>query len=280
MKRNKKLLVSFAALNAMIPAYVAGQATSVVKYDRLYNSMINNIKTGKSNDKAYQLLERTLNQKNKELKDLYFQGDYIVKPEYLEWQIFFSGFYHESEGNDNTSENARYHSKVEYGTSGYYNENGEYIVTGTNKSVTGKPYQPLQTAKEIDLGVSIPMKGITRDPSLLNPIPPVEINVNPGTLNVTPPSAANIPTVNTLVFQPMTPTVESPTLTVKGAGGGNSDGAYFVQGGSSHAVISQWDMITGDINIRATGFQNYSYTMNNATGTISLSGARTSPSSA
>ncbi|MCP1225151.1 autotransporter domain-containing protein [Sebaldella sp. S0638] len=286
MKRNKKLLVSFAALNAMIPAYVAGQTTSVVKYDRLYNSMINNIKTGKSNDKAYQLLERTLNQKNKELEDLYFQGDYIVKPEYLEWQIFFSGFYHESEGNDNTSENARYHSKVEYGTSGYYNENGEYIITGTNKSVTGKPYQPLQTAKEIDLGVSIPMKGITRDPSLLNPVPPVEINVNPGTLNVTPPSAANIPTVNTLVFQPMTPTVESPSLTsvpvitVKGAGGGNSDGAYFVQGGSSHAVISQWDMITGDINIRATGFQNYSYTMNNATGTISLSGARTSPSSA
>ena len=286
MKKNKKLLVSFAALNAMVPAYMsAAQSVQSVKYDRLYNNMVKNIETGKTNDSNYKLIERVLSQRNKELKDLYLQSDYIVKPEYLEWQIFFSGFYHENEENDNTAENARYHSNVEYGTSGYYNENGEYIVTSTNKSVTGKPYQPLQTAKEIDLGVSIPMKGITRDPSLLNPTPPVEINVNPGTLNVTPPTGANIPTVNTLIFQPMTPTVESPTLTsvpvitVKGAGGGNSDGAYFVQGGSSHAVISQWDMLTGDINIRATAFQSYSYTMNNATGTISLSGQRASPGS-
>ena len=72
MKKNKKLLVSFAALNAMIPAYVsAGQATSAVKYDRLYNNMMNNLKTGKSNDSNYRLIERILNQRNKELKDLY-----------------------------------------------------------------------------------------------------------------------------------------------------------------------------------------------------------------
>jgi hypothetical protein len=286
MKKNKKLLASFVALNAMIPAYAAvGQTTSLVKYDRLYENMIKNVKNEKSNENNYKLIERILNQRNKELKDLYLQSNYIVKPEYLEWQIFFSGFYHENEKNDNTAENAQYHSKVEYGTSGYYNENGEYIVTGINKNITGKPYLPEQTTKEIDLGVSIPMKGITRDPLFLAPAPPVEINVNPGTLNVTPPSGMNIPAVNPLVFQPITPEVESPTLTsvpvitVKGAGGGNSDGAFFSQGGTSHAVISQWDMVTGDINIVATAFQNYSYTMNNATGTISLSGGRSAPGS-
>ena len=286
MNKNKKLLVSFAAMNALLPAYVnAGQSASGIKYDRLYNNMVKNIKAGKSNNNNYKLIEKVLNKRNKELKDLYLQSDYIVKPEYLEWQIFFSGFYHENENNDNTSENARYHSKVEYGTSGYYNADGEYVVTGIEQSVIGKPYQPLQTGKEIDLGVSIPIKGITRDPSALNPVAPAEINVSPGIFNVTPPQSANVPVVNTLIFQPITPEVESPTLTsvpvitVKGAGGGNSDGAYFYQGGSSHAVISQWDMITGDINIRATAFQNYSYTMNNATGTISLSGQRLSPGS-
>ena len=247
--------------------------------------MINNIKTGKSNNNNYKLIEEVLNQRNRELKDLYLQGDYIVKPEYLEWQIFFSGFYHENEKGDNTAENARYHSKVEYGTAGYYNENGEYVVTEIIKDVSGKPYQTPQNWKSIDLGVSIPIKGIMKDPSALQPAAPAEINVSPVSFNVTPPQSTNIPAVNTLIFQPTTPTVETPVLTavpvisVRGAGGGNSDGAYFYQGGSSHAVISQWDMATGDINIRATGFQNYSYTMNNATGTISLSGQRSTPGS-
>ena len=188
MNKNKKLLVSFAAINAMLPAYVnAGQSVSNIKYDRLYNNMLNNIKTGKSNNNNYKLIEEVLNQRNRELKDLYLQGDYIVKPEYLEWQIFFSGFYHENEKGDNTAENARYHSKVEYGTAGYYNENGEYVVTEIIKDVTGKPYQTPQNWKSIDLGVSIPIKGIMKDPSALQPTAPAEINVSPVSFNVTPP---------------------------------------------------------------------------------------------
>lgn len=54
--------------------------------------MTKNISTNKSNKDNYQLIERILNQRNKELKDLHLQGDYIVKPEYLEWQIFFNSF--------------------------------------------------------------------------------------------------------------------------------------------------------------------------------------------
>ena len=80
MNKNKKLLVSFAAINAILPAFAnAGQHVSGVNYDRLYNSMISNLKTGKSNDSNYKLIEKVLTQRNKELKDLYLQSDYIVK---------------------------------------------------------------------------------------------------------------------------------------------------------------------------------------------------------
>ena len=105
MKKNKKLLVSFLALNAMMHAY--GANTASAKYDRMYNSITKNIETGKSNEKNYQVIERILKQKNKELKDLYVQNAYVVKPEYLEWQVFFTGFYDEyNEGRDNSSENS------------------------------------------------------------------------------------------------------------------------------------------------------------------------------
>ena len=50
--------------------------------------MTKNIESGKSNDKNYKLIEDVLNKRNQELKDLYMQSDYIIKPEYLEWQVF------------------------------------------------------------------------------------------------------------------------------------------------------------------------------------------------
>ena len=89
MKRNKKIL-TVLALNSL--AAVAGSTQSAanqIKYDQLYNKIIKNVETGKSNKSNYELLENILSKRNKELKDLYLQGDYVVKPEYLEWQIFF-----------------------------------------------------------------------------------------------------------------------------------------------------------------------------------------------
>ena len=98
MKKNKKLLIPFLALNAILPAYAKGTAVSEsVKYDSLYNKMVKNLEQGKSNQKNYQIIEQILKKRNKELKDLYAQSDYIVKPEYLEWQIFASGFYAEKD---------------------------------------------------------------------------------------------------------------------------------------------------------------------------------------
>ena len=86
MKRNKKLLVSLLALNAILTSYTQAETVQSARYERMYNSIVKNIEKGSSNEQTYQTIQRILNQKNKELKDLYLQGDYIVKPEYLEWQ--------------------------------------------------------------------------------------------------------------------------------------------------------------------------------------------------
>ncbi|MCP1225671.1 hypothetical protein [Sebaldella sp. S0638] len=191
MKKNKKILLSFVALNSILPVYAAGNTVNGnTKYDRMYNNIIKNMEQGKSNNKNYQVLERIINSKNKELKDLYLQNDYVVKPEFLEWQIFFSGFYNEyGKGVDNSSENARYHSKV----SGYYDTAGNYVMTSgvTGGGISGKPYQPLQETKDINLGVSIPLKGLTKEPLALSISPAEEINIIPNIVSVN----VEIPTI-------------------------------------------------------------------------------------
>ena len=90
--KNKKLLFALA-LNAFSTSLVNANDQAVKKYNILYNNMVKNIDLEKTNESNYGLIEKVLNQRNKELKDLYLQNDYIVKPEYLEWQIFFTGFY-------------------------------------------------------------------------------------------------------------------------------------------------------------------------------------------
>ncbi|MCP1224518.1 hypothetical protein [Sebaldella sp. S0638] len=92
MFRNKKLLM-FLALNSLAGATAVGSSNEFNKYENMYNKMTKNLDKNISNSSNYKLLEKVLNQRNRELKDLYLQSDYIVKPEYLEWQIFFSGFY-------------------------------------------------------------------------------------------------------------------------------------------------------------------------------------------
>ena len=91
MKKNKReILMSVLALNIAGGAYL--NAVPSISIGKMYNKMIKNLEIGNSNKDKYKLLESILNQKNKELKDLYLQGDYIMKPEYLEWQIFFNSF--------------------------------------------------------------------------------------------------------------------------------------------------------------------------------------------
>ncbi|MCP1226231.1 hypothetical protein [Sebaldella sp. S0638] len=156
MKKGREIIAFSIALNAMLSVYANSQPSKILNMnsDNMYNKMISNLNSGKSNDSNYKMLESILKKRNKELKDLYLQGDYIVKPEYLEWQIFATGFYSEKSNGDNTYGNAKYRA----GTDGYYNENGEFVssVSGT------KPYQKPQEPKVIDLGMSIPLREISR----------------------------------------------------------------------------------------------------------------------
>ena len=273
MNRNKKLLAALALNSLAVAANSVQPGINQVKYGQLYGKIIKNIETGKSNKKNYELIEQVLNQRNKELRDLYLQGDYVVKPEYLEWQVFFSGFYTEDNKGDNTSENAKYHSNPSYNNAGYYNSQGEFVVTNYGTSGTrGKEYQAPQASKDVDLGVNIPVNSIVRAPISnfsFSSVP--EVNVNPKSLNIIVPASLNVPQINPLEFQPISPVVkifnmpDVPTFTLGITGAGNGDGAYFVQNGNSNAVISQWDMDSGIFNIYSTGYNNYTYTFSGVT---------------
>jgi hypothetical protein len=215
MKKNKRLLMSFLALNVMFSAN-ANTASSLkpTKTDRLYNNMIKNIQTGKTNKDNYKLIENILKKKNKELKDYYLQGDYIVKPEYLEWQIFFSGYYDEyNKGVDNTGENAKYHSNPEHGTNGYYDANGVYVATGRATGLIGKPYLPPQEGKEIRMGVSITLRDMTKEAINLS-VGNVEVaEVTPLTMNVSPPEVKDLPSISVGTYGGITtPSISIPTV--------------------------------------------------------------------
>ncbi len=272
MKKNKKLLISFLALNAILTSYAKAETVQATRYERMYNSIVKNMEKGNTNEKTYQTIERILKQKNKELKDLYIQGDYIVKPEYLEWQVFFTGFYDEySEGQDNTRENASYHSKV----TGYYDTNGNYVMTsGSINGLMGKPHRSLQQPKEIDLGISVQVREPSRQPISLgvtkpsmpqiSPNAPVSLTINPPVIplmpnlsfEINPPATFSVPTVSTNIslnlpniavraFNPVAPSVTTitidpvPTLALTFPGSGNGDAQWINKSGSVAPLAQQ-----------------------------------------
>ena len=59
-----KLLVSFLALNSVLSMYNTA-APVTVKYNRMYNNMVKNIQTGKSNESNNKLIESILKKRNK-----------------------------------------------------------------------------------------------------------------------------------------------------------------------------------------------------------------------
>ena len=208
MKRNKKLLMYFLALNTIMSSYLGAATTAPVKYDKMYNSMVKNIEKGTSNEENYKLIEKVLNQRNKELKDLYKQSDYIVKPEYLEWQVFFSGFYDERSRGDNTFESAEYHSDPSYNQQGYYDVSGNFIFTTSGKGGSGKPFKAEQVSKEVELGIRIPIKGTSRDPLNLNiAVPQVPTITVAGGRTVIAPTVT-LPVINVPTFTPVTVNVQ------------------------------------------------------------------------
>ncbi len=92
MKEYNKLLLNFLAFSLLLNAK-SSENTFIKKYDSLYTETVKKISDKNKDKNFYEILEKILSKRNTELRDLYKQNDYIVKPEYLEWQIFFSGFY-------------------------------------------------------------------------------------------------------------------------------------------------------------------------------------------
>ena len=202
MLKNKKIMFFLLALNSFFSVNAAAENQQVSKYDKLYGNMVKNLETGKSNEKNYKLIEEVLNKRNKELKDLYKQSDYIVKPEFLEWQIFASAFY--------TENNRGYDDKKNGGSS----KNSSSEINGTD----------LRTQKMFQIGATIPMKTVSN--FTLSP----EINVTKKQItveNVTAPTAVPklapvinipnvaLPTISISAPSPVTaPFIVSPDINV------------------------------------------------------------------
>ena len=170
MKKNKKLLMSLLTLNAILSVHASGAEVSTKKYDRMYNSIVKNTAKKENNKKTYQTIERILKQKNKELKDLHLQGDYIVKPEYLEWQIFFAGFYNEDARTGSLSSN---HAR-------------EGNDSESNWSGKNKPMIQGDSYKDFKAGPSIPLKYLNLQDINPNITTPVIESIAPINLNKTP----------------------------------------------------------------------------------------------
>ena len=280
MKVNKKML-TILALNAF--AALPGEAAAIKttnKIDKMYDSITKNIQTGKSNSDNYRLIESVLKQKNKELKDLYLQGDYIVKPEYLEWQIFFSGFYNEKNKGDNTLSSARYYSDPQ-------KANGDSTLDGSQTSLYGdtkidgkfKPYRPEQDSKFVDLGVSLNVKGITKELSDINISGIEPVIVNSSEISFSAPSSLSMPEINLIGFNPTTPKITTinfnaiPVISIGGAGGGNNSwtGFYPLGDPDRNSIISQMDLVSGEIEAVTSGsVGNYSYTLTDLVGQAAL----------
>ena len=264
--KNKKLLLSFLALYSMTAAYAETNVKVNSKLDKIYKNLIND--KGVS-EKDYGFLEEVLNKRNKELKDLYEQSDYIVKPEYLEWQIFFTGFYDHTERGDNTKANAKYHSDPNYNESG----------------IQGKVMQGTQISKEVDLGIRIPMKEVSRTPLNLEILPPATVNINPaGEISVSLPTI-DVPELEVPSFQIVDVSVVNMTVNkvfvppIEVSGSGNTDkqailnfgtdtNTYMGSGDDSvyrNAIMTQQELTGGSFDITLDTNNWYSASINGVT---------------
>ena len=233
MIKNKKILLMLA-FSSLTTSYAA-QNNLEIKYNNMYDKMTKNIDKGNSNSSYYKLIEKTLNDRNKELKDLYLQSDYIVKPEFLEWQVFFSAFYNNS-------------------------HRGGEKENVTIRESTGE-------AKNIDLGMVIPINAITRDKINLNvtPIsePVINVNINPV---IAPQLTAPTFTYTDISF-PGTPMVSIPYFGIQNSYQGKSIGGYSANSNYS----TSGNKIFENLNVDSTG--GTSLVMDGKTNNIAVTGS-------
>ena len=102
MWKNKKKLLFLLAFSSLLMAQ--NNSDTMTGNDHSESATTKSISSDLMSQKNYDFIEKALRIRNKELKDLYKQSDYIVKPEYLEWQVFFTGFYEKSHRGGNSDE--------------------------------------------------------------------------------------------------------------------------------------------------------------------------------
>ena len=286
MKKNKKLLM-FLALNSLVTSFAGTINQPEVKYDKLYNNMVKNIETEKSNEKNYKLIQNILNKRNQELKDLYLQSDYIVKPEYLEWQVFFSGFCGENNRGDNTLENTKYYSMPKTAVTSLF---GGEAIDGEFK-----PYRTKDEAKTVNLGISMSIKGLDKE---ISDIKTTNINIpqiNTISVDFSEPEAIGLNSIVMVGFNAFTPNITTinfksiPILSLNGAGGANDGYTGFFPNSDpdKNAIISQMDLGTGTIYAHINGHSGLggydskvtydNYYFNNLTGTPAAGESYTIP---
>ena len=177
--KNKKLFL-FIALNSLAVTTGIADNSTKVNYDKLYNKITNNMNLSKSNKENYKLIEDILNLRNKELKDLYTQGDYIIKPEYLEWQIFFSGFYEKTSRGEGFKEVIAPYTKEAKTVS-----LGMYIPIRNIEQFSISP--EVNNKSSIVINAFEPNTIEARSVNIFNiEIPQIDLNITPPSFNITP----------------------------------------------------------------------------------------------
>ena len=169
MRKLRQLLFLLLAINVFALA-----DTGISENIPIKNKNITNNKKIATN---YEILRDILEKRNRELKDLGFQSDYIIKPEYNEWQIFFTGFYNHSNRNSKNS-------SVPY----VLNEENTVKSINLGKTITVRPVNDVSLNPDIN----IQSKVIAEAPHIVIP------NISLPNLNVTAPSL----TVNPNVVSP------------------------------------------------------------------------------
>ena len=181
MRKLRQLLFLLLAINVFALADTGISENVPIKKDK-------NITNNKKIASNYEILRDILDKRNRELKDLGFQSDYIIKPEYNEWQIFFTGFYNHSNRNSKNS-------TVPY----VLNEENTIKSINLGKTITVREVNDISLNPEIN----IQSKVVAEAPHIVIPniILPT-LNVTAPTLSVNPNVVSPNINVNTNIYVP------------------------------------------------------------------------------
>ena len=223
MWKNKKKLLFLLAFSSLLMAQNSPDTPANI--DKLQITMTENIGSNSSNKKNYDIIEKILRTKNKELKDLYEQSDYIVKPEYLEWQVFFTGFYEKAHrGGNSTKKN--YHPDTPVNPPQLEPEPRREIVSGIQKSFKNASIvykSSVSTTENTPYTVYLePLNKVSFPEISVGNFTPVSVNLAtpriPETINVDVSASPSVISVGTpqlnkfVILMPHAPQIQAPVV--------------------------------------------------------------------